>query len=510
MTERPLAPNVRDRALSHATESARFAQRQLQVVAQLCGTGPHPAVADVSTAIADEFDQSAASLRGEAPPPDRDRLVAVLADFDDARRPVGDDLALRVGGRIGLAAGAAIAVVESTRVALGAPVDLPPAVRRKDQPFWYVGRSPLWLYLRRLEVHLTPRSVLLQNALRGALGLTAARAVAGVLDLSHGFWVLLAALTLMRTSAVDTRTTLRPAVVGTLVGSLIGGAFLVLVGDHPVVYAVLTPFVMLAAFTVGPILGLAWGQGGFALVVAFVFTQIAPSSWRLAEARLVDVVVGALTGVLAGLLAWPRGAAGEMRRAAARLLRDGTRAMRGSAAELLGAPDAGGASGVVEVGGAAGDALRLAEDAYVQYRSERPDARLDAAEVHRAMEVGRFAVRGGEFLELRYPELPSAPLSVAPDLDRLARAVVARADARAEELTGQGPPPGPLVVPDDLPSLRELAADDARRAADVEAWLLAVLTIGVSAPEAASATSGAPEPASTPGSGPGGGRPRGT
>ena len=30
----------------------------------------------------------------------------------------------------------------------------------------------------------------------------------GVLDLSHGFWVLLATLTLLRTSAADTRSAL--------------------------------------------------------------------------------------------------------------------------------------------------------------------------------------------------------------------------------------------------------------------------------------------------------------
>ena len=55
-------------------------------------------------------------------------------------------------------------------------------------------RAP-WLWWHRFREHLTPRSVYFQGAVRLALALSAARLLAGVLNLSHGFWVLLAILT---------------------------------------------------------------------------------------------------------------------------------------------------------------------------------------------------------------------------------------------------------------------------------------------------------------------------
>ena len=75
-----------------------------------------------------------------------------------------------------------------------------PRTRSIAEPFWYSARSTPWLWFRRFRGHFTPRSVFFQNAVRLAVGLAAARLVAGLLDLSHGFWMLLATLTLMRTS----------------------------------------------------------------------------------------------------------------------------------------------------------------------------------------------------------------------------------------------------------------------------------------------------------------------
>ena len=54
----------------------------------------------------------------------------------------------------------------------------------------------------------------------------------------------------------------------------------------------------------------------FTLLVAMLFAQMAPVSWRLAEVRILDVVLGGLLGAVVGLLVWPRGATGEMRRTA--------------------------------------------------------------------------------------------------------------------------------------------------------------------------------------------------
>ena len=58
-------------------------------------------------------------------------------------------------------------------------------------------------------------------------------------------------------------------------------------------YAIILPFVMLVGFAAGPLLGLGWAQALFTLVITLVFAQVTPVDWRLAEARVLDVLVGA-------------------------------------------------------------------------------------------------------------------------------------------------------------------------------------------------------------------------
>jgi Fusaric acid resistance protein-like len=128
--------------------------------------------------------------------------------------------------------------------------------------------------------------------------------------------MLLATLTLMRTSVATTRAAVVPAFLGTVAGGLAAAAVLALVGGESVVYAVAFPFVMVIALAAGPLAGVVAGQAMFTLLVAMLFAQMAPVSWRLAEVRVLDVVLGGLLGAVVGLLVWPRGAQGEMRRTA--------------------------------------------------------------------------------------------------------------------------------------------------------------------------------------------------
>lgn len=123
------------------------------------------------------------------------------------------------------------------------------------------------------------------------------------------------------------------------------------------------------AFTVGPVKGVGWAQGLFTVLVALVFAQLAPPTWRLAEVRVLDVLVGSAIGAVFGLLAWPRGAHDELRYAAAELLR--------RAAEIVvatGASVAGGGAVTVPSGASGHRSLQsavvLAESAYAQFQSE--------------------------------------------------------------------------------------------------------------------------------------------
>ncbi|MFJ4670885.1 FUSC family protein [Kitasatospora purpeofusca] len=411
--ERPAGAGAVDRSLTHCAAALRYAGPQLLRILRLAR--PCPGAARLTAVTAQALRAAAAGLPRTGPVPDNGVLERELAAFDTARaaepRPGRADRGGhtdRAGPALGTAAldsaeGARF-VVRAVRVGRRAP--LPPDETPTDQrpgPFWYAYDPAPLLRWRRFRANLTPRSVAFRNALRTAGALGAARLLAGGLDLSHGFWVLLATLTLMRTSAADTRMTLRPALVGTALGAAATAAVLLAVGEHPLVYALALPPVMLIAFTAGPALGQAWGQGLFTLVVALVFTQLAPASWRLAEARVVNVATGAAIGLLAGLCAWPRGGAQDLRRRAAALLEDSADALRETVAVLTGTGRPGGA-----LRRARTSAL-LTEAMYAQYRCERHDPAGDGPSWQAAVLAGQHAVRGAEPLLARIPPGTAAP-----------------------------------------------------------------------------------------------------
>ncbi|MFH9676162.1 FUSC family protein [Streptomyces sp. NPDC017405] len=268
------------------------------------------------------------------------------------------DAALAMGAAAGLAVRGRHAAAEVA--ALSSPVGR----------FWYATSPAPSLWWHRLRGHAGRRSVFFQNATRMALALTAVRFVAGVDTLPHGFWAMLATLTLTRTTLGETWSTVRLALAGTLAGALLSAGVLILVGADTAVYAVLLPVWMLFAFTVGPVRGVGWAQGLFTVLVALVFAQLALPTWRLAEVRMLDVLVGSAIGAVFGVLAWPRGAHDEMRRAGGELLR--------RAAEIVVATSASVAGGAAatEAGRTGHRSLQravvLAESAYAQLQSEPP------------------------------------------------------------------------------------------------------------------------------------------
>ncbi|SDS79058.1 Fusaric acid resistance protein-like [Streptomyces sp. TLI_053] len=427
--ERPAGAGAVDRALTHCAAALRYTGPQLLRILRLAR--PYPGAARLTAVTAQALRAAAAGLPRAGPVPDTGVVERELAAFDTARTAVPDSTddaghAGHVGGtdhaagtgyadrtdRVRPALGTAALdsaegarfVVRAVRVGRRAP--LPPDETPADQrpgPFWYAYDPAPLLWWRRFRANLTPRSVAFRNALRTAGALGAARLLAGGLDLSHGFWVLLATLTLMRTSAADTRTTLRPALVGTALGAAATAAVLLVVGEHPLVYALALPPVMLIAFSAGPALGPAWGQGLFTLVVALVFTQLAPASWRLAEARVVNVATGAAIGLLAGLCAWPRGGAQDLRRRTAGLLEESADAVRETVAVL---------TGTGRPGGALRRARRstlLTEAMYAQYRCERHDPAADGPNWQAAVLAGQHAVRGAEPLLARIPPGTAVP-----------------------------------------------------------------------------------------------------
>ncbi|WP_433502353.1 FUSC family protein [Pseudonocardia halophobica] len=451
--QRPLGPGRRDRSLLATAAAIRAAADRSVALADLLsasGEPPHPRTADLVAESGHVLHGVARTLRAgrQALPVDVTGLDAVLAAHGAARTP-GPATTLRAGL-------AAVALAEDARLAglavsgwsgapRPAPADTPPMLW-----FLHAGHAELWG--RRLRAHLTPRSVYLQNAVRLALGLAVARVVAGVFDLQHGFWVLLATLSLMRTSASADRSVLVRAFAGTIVGAVLAAGVLLLVGDHRAVYVWLLPVVMIATFAAGPLLGLAAGQAGFTVLVAALFAQLAPPTWHLAEVRLVDVLVGGVIGAVIGAAVWPRGGGGEVRQVAADALRAVADDAEAVAAVLSRSP----VTETDEPGRLHSTAVLL-EHAYVQYRTEpMPHGAAGPDWLSVVLVVHRLDAYDGALRE-RHPALltvRSGPADPDADALRAAAADVAEAYRRtadavaadrvpeglAEECRGRFPP----------------------------------------------------------------------
>ncbi|MGW7227596.1 FUSC family protein [Streptomyces cyaneofuscatus] len=480
--ERPAGAGRTDRALEQGGRAVRRLLDQLATLAETPPAGPDPASAALLDRVSELCATCARFLRTGTGPPVAGALEAAMRDFQAERvrlasGPPGERPPVEVLRRqsqvLALAESARMAEITTDVAVHGHPTE--PAVPRRL--FWYAELSTPRLWARRVTGNVTFRSVLFQNALRTALGLAAARAVAGSLDLSHGFWVLLAVLTLGRTTAGATWRAVRLAVAGNAAGAFVAGALLIGLGPHTDAYAALLAPVMLVAFALGPLLGIAYAQGLFTLVVATAFAQIEPVTWRLSEARMIDVVTGSVIGLLCGLLAWPAGARREVHRAMAELLRVCAELVPVTAQALLTPADGSRAAGpktlpdgyrtagpLPDRSRAAGPRtlpgvhrLRLAEAAYAQYRTEAPgeDTRTDW---HAMLIAANHMLLGAHWLP-RFGLRPEAGVSApaAAWARATAEELVAETDRIAAELTGapapvrrwtapDGPPPTPLSV----------------------------------------------------------------
>ncbi len=436
--QRPLGPGIRDRALLAASAATRVSAGRLADLADLLTDSQrttHPGTADLVAASGDAFAALAAALRAGSPTPIATTgLDGALESYVAGRRR---HLANQVGDPADLRAGlAGLAVAESARIAvlagggfLRAPA---PDPARTPRQLWFLHARPAELLWQRIRANLTPRSVYLQNAVRLAVGLAVARVVAGVLDLSHGFWVLLATLSLMRTSAVADRAVFVRGFLGTVGGALVAGGLLALAGPDIDVLAWTLPLVMMLGFVAGPLFGVAAGQACFTVVVALLFAQVAPANWRLAEVRLADVVVGGLVGALIGAAVWPRGGGGEVRRAAAAGLDEGARVIRDTVMRLT--------RGVSSE--APSDLNRLAalfDQAYVQFRTEPsgdagPDWLIVLSVVHRLADYVSL-------LQARHAGEPDQPTDAAGALEAAADEVSADYATAAAAIAAGDPPP---------------------------------------------------------------------
>ncbi|WP_435972455.1 FUSC family protein [Streptomyces sp. Qhu_M48] len=415
--ERPAGAGVRDRALTHTGLAVRTLLARLALLPPPPGD-PSSGRADLTVlhGVADASRETAALLRGRegtASPGGREATGDARARLREARRALAEGpeegappAALRRHAAMLEVADAALATSTAAELAVRGRAAAAAAPGR----FWYARMRAPELWWRRLTGHAGQRSVFFQNAVRISLALAAARTIAGLDTLPHGFWMLLATLTLTRTTVRQTRGTVRVALTGTLVGALVATALLAAVGTDTVVYAAALPPLMLVTFTLGPVKGVGWAQALFTVLVALVFAQLAPATWQLAEFRLLDVLAGSAVGAAFGLLAWPRGAQDELRRSVAWMLRIAAETVVATTAQV----STGGSRAPVPT--APGHrslqhALIMAETAYAQYRSE-PKERAGSDDPHdwqAALISGHHTLWGADRLLV-----PPEPVVVPP------------------------------------------------------------------------------------------------
>ncbi|MEU0552192.1 FUSC family protein [Micromonospora sp. NPDC005979] len=468
----PTAAGAQDRALRIAAAALR---EVLATADRLATDAPSTPIPDLAATrllrpCADAIRAASRSLLSDAPQVDLRDLDAAIDAAEpsvgsgppDVPRMCRDATALALADQVRIFA-------VGTRIAAGARVD----VDAYPRLFEYARHGAWTLYWRQFRAHLAPRSAHLHSALRLAVALAIARVAAGALHLNHGFWVLLATLTVLRTSAADTRTALRPAVLGTIAGVVASG-LLVLVVQEPVVYAVVLPVSLLLAFGVGRLLGPVWQQALFTLLLTVVFTQLSPEGWRLAEARLVDVGLGAVIGVLAGVAMWPRGAGHDLRHNAARYLTASGEAVERTVEAVLGdAPPPEHDFDRVR------RRMVLVDSSYCQYHSERHDPRRAQLNWDAALSAGHHVVPGAESLLRRNP--PGC-LAAWPAAGALLRDTAGHLRSAYDDLAGevtQGQPAGPMPVPidcvDEVDRLRPLLGDAdpaaVRHLVEVDRWL---------------------------------------
>jgi uncharacterized membrane protein YccC len=323
-------------------------------------------------------------------------------------------------------------------------VDAAAAADRRPWHQRMLGRAPAGLPTaveaarQRALAHVEPHSVWLHNSLRGAAGLSVAVLVASTTGVQHSFWVILGALSVLRSSALNTGQTALRGLAGTAAGVVIGAALIGLIGTNDTLLWLLLPPAVLVAGFAPAALSFAAGQAAFTVTLVILYNLIQPAGWHVGLVRIEDVALGFAVSIVVGLLFWPRGAASAL----CRELREAY----GESARYLGAAVSFAADGpdpAAEAGRAAAAARRL-DDAFRTYLAERAAKPVPLAEVTGLVNgVVGLRLAADAVVDL-WREDGCDGAAGRPELLALSGTVVGWYEDLAAALGGGGPLPAPL------------------------------------------------------------------
>jgi uncharacterized membrane protein YccC len=174
------------------------------------------------------------------------------------------------------------------------------------------GTNPWSSARARITSHLQRHSVWLHNSVRGAIGLTIAILVAEEIAVEHSFWVILGTLSVLRSNALNTGQNALRAVLGTVVGFILGAIVVELAGTNVTLLWFLLPVALFVAAFMPTAVSFAAGQAGFTLAIVILFNIIEPAGWRVGLVRVEDIAIGCAVSAGVALLLWPHGAAAEL------------------------------------------------------------------------------------------------------------------------------------------------------------------------------------------------------
>ena len=288
-------------------------------------------------------------------------------------------------------------------------IDLAAAAERRSWFAQLLGRRPTGLRgplaaaQERASAHVERHSVWLQNSVRGAAGLGLAVLVADVSEVSHGFWVVLGTLSVLRSNALSTGQNVLRGLAGTVIGFAAGAAIVAIIGTNTALLWVLLPFAVLFAGLAPVAISFAAGQAAFTLVLLIIFNILAPEGWQIGLVRIEDVLLGSSVSLVVGLLLWPRGATAALGTALAEAYADSARYLAGAVQYGVSRCDHGEPSRPAPTGEAvrAAAAARRLDDTFRSYLAERGAKPAPLAEVTSLVTgVAGLRLAGDAVLEL--------------------------------------------------------------------------------------------------------------
>lgn len=188
-----------------------------------------------------------------------------------------------------------------------------------------------------LAVNISLKSPWARHALRTGIALAIAAALVTAVNITHGYWVLLGVISVLRIDAAATGAQAMRALAGTVIGVGIGLVIVVAGAGYPTLLWALTP---LAAFFVGwapRAWGFAAGQASFSAFVIILLAAVTwPPQYATAFDRVLDIGVGVATAAVVSLLMWPSRMVTSLRQDLAAAIRAGVDYLQLAVARVLG------------------------------------------------------------------------------------------------------------------------------------------------------------------------------